>query len=334
MSIKRLRLIYISLFILLIALSLLELLWGTKNSSPSELWAYISGQKEDLIIRELRLPRLLTALSAGAGLSVAGLLMQSVFRNPLAGPYVLGVSSGASLGAAFVLMGQQIIFSSISTNQISLLIGSLIGALSVIFMILWVAKYISGLNTLLILGILFSGAASSIINILQYFAQAANIKMYVVWTLGNLGGITLHQSLLLLILIFLALIPAFLSIKRLDALNLGDNEAQHLGVDIKKWRMLILLASGALTAFVTAFAGPIAFIGIIVPHMARMLAKSFMHNKIIPLSILIGCNLLVLSDIISHAPSTLYTIPLNSITSLIGLPVVAWLLIKKSEINF
>ncbi len=333
---RRLTLLYVVFLLFFLVLSYWELFAGIENIEWRKIPDFLFGKEENIVFWQIRFPRYLTAISAGVGLAVSGLLMQSIFRNPLAGPYVLGVSSGASLGVALIIMGQQIFFPYITffSGSLGLILGALVGAFAVISLIIWASKYISGLSTLLILGILFSGAASALINILQYFAQAANIKMYIVWTLGNLGGITLSQSVLLISFIFLATFPAFLSVKSLDAMNLGEQEAIHLGINLKKSRILILLISGVLTALVTAFAGPIAFIGLIVPHISRILSKSILHINIIPLSIFLGSDILLLSDIISRINSALYTIPINSVTSVIGIPIVAWLLIKNNEINF
>ncbi len=332
-------LLFLGLLLLLVLLAAIDLFFGSTNLSPHDFMVWLStseNTQNSLILSEIRLPRLLTALFSGAALAVAGLLMQSIFQNPLAGPYVLGVSSGASLGVAIVLLGSQIIFSGlfILQSRVTLLLGAFAGSLSIIMLIIIIARHLKSLTTLLILGILFSGATSALINILQYFAQAADIKTYVVWTLGNLGGMNLNESLLLSGLIILSLLPTLLSVKALDAFSLGEEEASNLGINVIRWRYIILISAGMLTAIVTAFVGPIAFVGIIIPHISRILFNSFRHIIILPAAILLGSSLLVFADFISRIPGTIYSIPINSITSLIGIPIVAYLLISKKQIIF
>jgi iron complex transport system permease protein len=296
-------------------------------------------QHKDLIfiLMNIRLPRLIAALVAGAALSISGLLMQTTFQNALAGPYVLGISSGAGLGVAIIMLGAEILglkLFSQSHSMFAILFGALLGAAFVMFIILLLARRIKSLPTLLIVGILFSGVTASLINILQYFAEASNVKTYAIWSMGNLGGITLTQSIWFALLAAVLILFVYGGFRNFDAFLLGENEALNLGVSVKRTRLFLLLLASSLAAFVTAFVGPIAFVGIAVPHLARTLFNSFSHRIIVPATLLIGANVLVVSDIISRLPGSMFIIPINAITSLIGIPVVIWLLMGNKQINF
>ncbi|MCK5537825.1 MAG: iron ABC transporter permease [Bacteroidales bacterium] len=332
---------FIILFVILFIFGFLSLKLGSVDISLTQVFSAFFSDFYDksvaIILFEIRLPRLISALFAGAAISISGLLMQTTFQNPLAGPYVLGISSGAGLGVAFVMLGAEFFglgIMSLNSAMLPIIIGALIGSAFVLSIVLMVAKKVKSLTTLLILGILFSGAASSIVNILQYFAEASNVKTYAIWSMGNLGGISLNQSFMFAILITFALIFVFAGLRNFDAFMLGEIQAQSLGIHVVRTRLFILVLAGFLAAIVTAFIGPIAFIGIAVPHIARTFFSSFSHRIIVPATILIGANIMIISDIISRIPGSIYIIPINSITSLIGIPIVVWLLISKKQINF
>ncbi len=332
---------FLLLIILFMLLSFLSLKLGSINVSLRELIHALSTSEADsplhTVIYDIRMPRLLASLFAGIAISVAGLLMQTAFQNPLAGPYVLGISSGAGLGVAIVVLGAEFLglgFISLQNSLFSIVLASLSGSAFVLLLVFIVASKIKSITTLLILGILFSGATSSLVNILQFFADSSNVKIYAIWTMGNLGGLDLRQSMLMSLLILVAMILSIGGLRFFDAYMLGEMQARTLGVPVKQTRFLLLGLAGYLTAIVTAFLGPVAFIGIAVPHIARTFFNSFSHRIVLPASALIGANLLIFSDIISRLPGSAFTIPLNSVTSLIGIPVVVWLLLSKKNIHF
>jgi len=332
---------FLLLLLLFALLSFLSLKMGSINISLPELaHVLLNSEMESassMVIYDIRMPRLLASLFAGMAISVAGLLMQTAFQNPLAGPYVLGISSGAGLGVAVVVLGAEFLgwgYISLHNSLFSIIFGSLSGSAFVLILVFLVASRIKSITTLLILGILFSGATSSLVNILQFFADSSNVKIYAIWTMGNLGGLNLPQAMLMSLLILVAIGVSIGGLRFFDAYMLGEMQARTLGVPVKPTRFLLLGLAGYLTAIVTAFLGPVAFLGIAVPHIARTLFNSFSHRVILPASALIGANILIFSDIVSRLPGSAYTIPLNSVTSLIGIPVVVWLLLSKKRINF
>ena len=288
------------------------------------------------IINEFRVPKALTAVVTGAALSVSGLQMQTVFRNPLAGPYVLGISAGASLGVALFVMG----FSSILVTGIfsaagawSLAMVAWLGAFVVMLLVLYVSSRIDDIMTILILGILFTAATSAIVSILQYFSNESMLKAFVIWTLGSLGSVTRSQLLILIPAFLLGVGLAFLNVKELNAFLLGENYARSLGVNIIRSRLLIFLSTSLLAGTITAFCGPIGFIGIAVPHIARVLFRTSDHMILLPAVILLGSVLMLFSDIVSQLPGMQTTLPVNSVTALIGIPVIIWMILKNKKFS-
>jgi iron complex transport system permease protein len=315
--------------LVLAGLFLADLRLGSGSIGISDMLAHLTGRKalsdqQLLIVTRFRLPRIATALMAGAALPVCGLQMQTIFRNPLAGPYVLGISSGASFGAALVVLGAG------ATGIVatwSLALAAWIGAGTVMLLLLFVSYRIKDMMTILILGIMFSSGLAAVISIMQYFSQASALKSFVIWSMGSLGNVTGTQlSLMAWVILPLLLLNLTFS-KVLNGLMLGEEYATTIGVRVRRARFLIFTTTSILAGTITAFCGPIGFIGIAVPHMARFLLNSSDHKILIPASMLTGMVVLVFSDIISRLPGTEQLLPINAVTSLIGIPVVIWLVV-------
>lgn len=288
------------------------------------------------IIREFRIPKAITAILAGSALSVAGLQMQTIFRNPLAGPDILGISSGASLGVAVLVLSAGTYFG----TGISSIAGSWgiagaawLGSGAILLLIILISARIRDIMTILILGILISSGIIAIVNILQYFSNESMLKSFVIWTMGSLGSVTNSQLAVLVPSILGGIILAWLASKSLDAFLLGENYARSMGMNIRFARTMIFLSTCILAGSITAFCGPIGFIGIAVPHVARMMLGTARHGKLIPGTILLGSLVMLLSDIISQLPGSERILPINAVTSLIGIPVVIWLIFRNKNIG-
>ncbi len=294
-----------------------------------ESWNYI--------IWNYRIPKALTAILVGGGLSLCGLLMQTLFRNPLAGPFVLGISSGASLGAALLLMGFSFFsgFTSLTFfNDISVAIAASAGSFLVLLVVLLVSTRIKDTMALLIIGLMFGSITSAIVSVLAYFTSAENLQRFIFWSFGSIGNLSTHQIALLAIIVGLGTILSTLSIKRLNAFLLGENYAQSLGISLKRSRLLIIIATGLLAGGITAFAGPIAFVGLAVPHLTRQIFDTMEHRILIPAVFLYGAILMLICDMIAQLPNSANVLPINAITSLVGAPVVIWLLVRKRKMLF
>ncbi len=286
------------------------------------------SEQQVLILTKFRLPRIATALMAGAALPVCGLQMQTLFRNPLAGPYVLGISSGASFGAAIVVLGAG------ATGLVatwSLAIAAWIGAGTVMLLLLFVSYRIKDVMTILILGIMFSSGLAAIISIMQYFSQAAALKSFVIWSMGSLGNVTGAQLTIMAWAILPLLMVTLAYSKVLNGLMLGEEYALSMGVRIQRTRLVIFATTSIMAGTITAFCGPIGFIGIAVPHMARFLLNRSDHRVLMPASMLTGMVVMVFSDIVSRLPGTEQILPINAVTSLIGIPVVIWLVVMNRK---
>ncbi len=329
--------LFLLLALLLIVLFILDLLTGSVSISPSELLLVLTGKGDTgllTVLYEFRLPRALTAVLAGMALSVSGLQMQTVFQNPLAGPYVLGISSGASLGVAILVLG----LSSAVTAGISLIFNSWaivaaawLGSGLVLILIMMVSVRVKDIMTVLILGIMFASAVSAIVSILQYFSNESMLKSFVIWTMGSLGNLSWQQLNVLIFSVIAGLILSVLTTKMLNALLLGEDHASSIGLKVKTARMLIFISTSILAGSVTAFCGPLAFIGIAVPHICRLIFATSSHNYLLPASMLLGAIVLLLSDIISQMPGGGKVLPVNSVTALIGIPVLIWIIIKRNK---
>lgn len=331
--------LFSSLSILLLLLFLADLAFGSIWIPFREIKVLFAGDSANSIYREIlinyRLPKALTAVLAGSALSVAGLLMQTLFRNPLAGPDVLGVNAGASLGVALITM-----FSSglgsyfLGFGSWGLVVAAVLGAVGVLLLVILVSMRVSDLVSLLIVGMMFGYIAGSIVSLLQNVSNPDTLKIFVIWTFGSLSAVSWSMMPVMLVVVGLGLVLAFFLQKPLNALLLGENYALGLGVSISRIRFLIILATALLAGGVTAFVGPIAFVGITVPHIARGLSDSWNHRVVLPASILCGSSLLLLCDIASQMPGFTTALPINSVTALFGAPLIIWILMKRSRTSF
>ena len=320
--------IFIGLFLLLLLLALLDVCSGSIWISPlSTLNSQLSTLHSQLLLH-LRLPKMLTAILAGASLSVAGLMMQTLFRNPLAGPYILGVSSGASLGVALVTMVTTILPLAFSLSPHSLIATSaIIGSMLTMLLVMLFARRIRSNVTLLIVGMMVGNIAGALVNMIQNFANPDSLKLFVVWTLGSLSGVSWEELPTLAIGIAIAAIIVLMLIKPLNGLLLGEDYARSLGIHVERTRWMMVLASCLLAGSVTAFCGPIAFIGVAVPHIARGIFATSNHRLTVPASALIGANILLVCDILCNLGT--YSLPISTMSALFGAPIILWIVLKK-----
>lgn len=299
----------------------------TGQEASKETWHYI--------IVNFRLPKAITAILVGMGLSISGLLMQTMFRNPLAGPDVLGLSSGSSLGVAFVILGASFLptmFSSLIMSSYGIIIASCLGSFLVLLAVLLVSQRLRNTMSILIIGIMFGSFSSAFVGVLTYFSTAEQLQKFSFWSLGNLGNLSWPSILILAISVLIGLFMSLVSIKSLDALLLGENYAKSLGLNFKKARLTIIFATSILAGSITAFAGPIAFIGLAVPHIAKLVFQTSSHLILFWGTLLFGTIIMLICDIVSQVPGTDIILPINAITSIIGAPVVIWLLVQKKSV--
>lgn len=324
-------LLFTVLSALTMILFLADLAFGSIHISLHEILSIISGNGEDAISSEIlinfRLPKAITAIIAGASLSVAGLMMQTLFRNPLADPYILGVSSGASLGVALITMASALLPFALVSSGWAMIIAAIVGASVVLLLVVGVSFRVHNAVTLLIVGIMFGTIAGSIVSVLQNFSNPDAIKLFVMWTFGSLSSVTWTYMQVLLPVSLVGLGMAFFLQKRMDGLLLGENYARGLGVSIIQTRFWIVIATGLLAGGITAFTGPIAFIGVAIPHIARGIFKTSSHKILLPATLLCGASLLLICDIITQIPT--YTLPINTVSSLFGAPIILWIILKK-----
>lgn len=324
-----------------IALFLINISLGSVFIPVSEICKGILGfkmEKEtwEIILFHFRLPKAVTAILVGIGLSVSGLLMQTLFRNPLAGPYVLGLSSGASLGVAFVILGSALLPVSVASFFLStygLTLASGIGSFLVLAAVLLVAKRLKDTMAILIVGLMFSSFTSAIVSVLTYFSTAEQLQKYTFWSLGSISNLSWEEVTLLFILIAIGLIFSITIIKPLNALLLGERYAKSIGIHFKRTRLIIIIATSILAGSTTALVGPIAFIGLAVPHMAKLLFKTSNHLVLLMSTLLLGCIMMLICDSIAQVPNSELTLPINAITSIFGAPIIVWLLIRKRKIQ-
>lgn len=324
------------LLTLLLNISFGQVAIPLKEVFKSLLGSTASKDTWEYIIFNFRLPKAITAILVGIGLSIAGLLMQTLFRNPLAGPYVLGLSSGSSLGVAFVILGASLLptfLSEILLSSYGIILASCLGSFLVMLLVLIVSQRLRDTATILIVGLMFSSFTSAIVSVLTYFSTAEQLQKFTFWSMGNLGNLSWQNIFILFISVLIGLLLSLLSIKSLDALLLGENYAKSLGLNIKKSRYVIIIATCILAGSITAFAGPIAFVGLAVPHLAKLLFQTSNHKILFWSTILIGGILMLFCDMISQLPGLDFTLPINAITSIIGAPIVIWLLIRKKNLT-
>lgn len=302
--------------------------------STGVVWPF-GGAADNEIVRRIlldfRLPKTAVALLAGAALSAGGLLMQTLFRNPLAGPYVLGVSSGASLGVALFLLGLPVLGTAGIARDIGVAAAAWLGAAAILLLVMAVSSRIRDIMAVLILGMMFGSAATAFVDLLQYFSSDSALKSFVIWSMGSLGGLSHGQLLILTLCVAGGLVMAALSVKPLNLLLLGEGYARSMGVSVKRVRLLLFLATALLAGSVTAFCGPIGFVGIAVPHVARMLFRRADHRVLLPASVLIGANLMLFCDMVSQLPGTELILPVNTITALLGIPVVVMVVVNSKR---
>ena len=314
--------------LLLVVLFALDILLGSEVVDLSAIFS--EGSFSHNIIFNFRLPKALTAVMAGVALAVSGLLMQTVFRNPLAGPYILGVSAGASLGVAIFMLGVPLLGASV-LKDLGVAFSAWAGAAVILVLVMAVSVRIKDIMAVLILGMMFGTAASAFVDILQYFSNEAALKGFVIWAMGSLGGLSEVKLAIMAVCVAAGLVMSLLSTKSLDLLLLGENYARSMGLNVTGTRILIFAATSLLAGSVTAFCGPIAFLGIAVPHMARMIFRRADHRVLLPASILIGADLMLLCDIIAGVPGYDLVLPINTITSLFGIPVVIMVVINSKR---
>lgn len=288
------------------------------------------------IIWKSRLPQALTAIVAGAGLAVSGLQMQTVFRNPLAGPSVLGISNGASLGVACVVLlsgslGGVALSRLGYMGDVAISIAAIVGALAVMGLILWVATKVRSSVTLLIIGVMIGYLATAIIGVLKFFSAEEDIRAYVVWGLGSFARVSGDQMMLFVILMCILLPLSMLTVKAMNLYMLGDAYASNLGLDIRRTRLLLIVCSGTLVAIVTAYCGPVMFIGLAVPHLARAIFRTSDHRVLMPATMLAGAALALLCNLIARMPGFEGALPVNSVTALVGAPIIASVLFRRRK---
>lgn len=296
----------------------------TGGQASKSTWEYI--------IINYRLPKAITAVLVGMGLSISGLLMQTLFRNPLAGPYVLGLSSGASLGVAFVILGASIVpsfLSGILLSPYGIVLASTLGSTSVLVLVLLVSQRLRDTMAILIVGLMFGSFTTASVGVLTYFSSAEQLQKFTFWSMGNLGNLSWTSILILSICVLLGLFLSLLSIKPLNALLLGENYAKSIGLNFNKARLVIILATSILAGSITAYAGPIAFIGLAVPHIAKLVFQTSNHTVLFWSTLLFGASIMLVCDVVSQMPGMEITLPINAITSILGAPVVIWLLVRK-----
>ena len=330
---------FILLSLLLVILFVASLLLGSVSLQVKEVLGVILGQEVDpqtrILVTHFRLPKAITALVVGAALSASGLQMQTLFRNPLAGPYVLGISSGASLGVSLFLLGAPLLGVSVASEtlrNIGVVGSAWIGAALILAVIMAVSVRLKDIMAILILGMMFGSAASAIVQILQYLSPDSALKSFVVWTMGSLSGVSLQQLGLMSGIVVAGLALSIYLIKPLNLLLLGENYARTMGLNIRWIRFLLFASTTLLAGTVTAFCGPIGFIGIAVPHVARMLTGNADHRVLMPASMLMGSVTMLLCDSIAQLPGHEMVLPVNTITALLGIPIIVLVIVRNRKI--
>lgn len=329
------KILFSILSFVLIGMFLLNLSLGSVSIPTAEIFKSIMGNEIksswEIILWNFRLPKAITAILVGMGLSISGLLMQTLFRNPLAGPYVLGLSSGSSLGVAFMIMGASFLPSFLLSDY-GIVIASSVGSFLVLMAVLVVSQKLRDTMAILIVGLMFGSFTSAIVSVLSYFSTAQELQKFTFWSMGSLANLSRNSVVFLAVCCGFGLLLSVLSIKPLNALLLGENYAKSLGLNFKKTRLIIIFATSLLAGSITAFAGPIAFVGLAVPHLAKLLFQTSNHLLLFWSTLLIGAILMLVCDSISQLPGSDYTLPINAITSMVGAPVVVWLLVRKRKI--
>jgi iron complex transport system permease protein len=321
----------------MIALVFTNISFGAITIPFKEIYNSLTGGQAskstwEYIIINYRLPKAITAILVGMGLSISGLLMQTLFRNPLAGPYVLGLSSGASLGVAFVLLGSSLLppfLKDILLSPYGIVIASTMGSSVVLLAVLLVSQRLRDTMAILIVGLMFGSFTSAIVSVLTYFSSAEQLQKFTFWSMGSLGNLSWTSIQILTFCVLLGLLLSAYCIKPLNALLLGENYAKSMGLNFNRTRLIILFSTSILAGSITAFAGPIAFIGLAVPHITKMIFQTSNHNVLFWGTLFLGAIIMLGCDIASQMPGTDIILPINAITSILGAPVVIWLLVRK-----
>ncbi len=312
-----------------VSIPTLEIFKSLIGDIDNESWQYI--------VQDYRLPKAFTAILVGSGLGISGLLMQTLFRNPLAGPFVLGISSGASLGVALVILGSGIfggVFASLLISKWSVVIAASLGSFMVLLAVMIVSSRVRDTMAILIIGLMFGSITAAVVSVLSYFSSAEQLQQYIFWGFGSLGNLSWQELFIFFIIYSFGIVLSIASIKGLNTLLLGENYAKSLGLNLKQSRLVIIIATSLLAGTITAFAGPIAFIGLAIPHMTRQIFNTSNHKTLLPAVFLFGAIIMLICDSIAQLPTSDYTLPINAITSLIGAPVVIWLLLRKRKMMF
>ena len=333
------RRIYIILIILLIASISANLAYGSVAIPVADVFRILAGLGSDnqvwqVIVVQTRVPQCVTALLCGMALSVAGLMLQTVFSNPLAGPSILGITTGSSLGVAVVTLLCGGVVAETLVGWTATIVGALVGAFAVMLAILALSSVIRSNVMLLVAGMMIGYLASSAISMLNFFATAEGVHSFTIWGLGSFSGVSLSQLPFFAVTVLIGLFISILLIKPLNALLLGPNYAESLGIGIRRTRFLLLVATGILSAVVTAFCGPISFIGLAVPHMARLLIGTSSHNSLMPATMLIGAVLALVCNFVCHLPGGFGTLPLNAVTPIFGAPVIVYVIVNQRKIQY
>lgn len=326
-------------FVLLIIAAVLNLVIGSVRIPVTDVLEILStnfsGKASwEYIVLEYRLPKLVMACVVGMALSIAGMMMQTLFQNPMAEPYILGVSSGASLGVAICILGKSLFtlsFQNYLSGNLTIVLFALAGSVGVMFIILAISQKIKQIATLLIVGLMFSSFTSAFVNILAYFSTAEELKKFTFWNLGSLGNISWQQISFIIPVLFIALAGSFLLNKSLNSLLMGEGYARSMGLNIKKTKFLIILVTCLLVAVCTAFVGPIAFIGLAVPHITRIIYKTTNHFQLFIGNLIIGAFILIVCDIICQLPGEQFILPINAVTSILGAPLVIYLILRNNK---
>lgn len=329
----RVKILFVVFSLLTLALFIADLMFGSVKVSPAEIAAVLTGGGDgsvnERIIIDIRLVKAIVAMIAGAALSVSGLQMQTLFQNPLAGPSVLGVTSGASLGAALLIIGLPVAGGmSPVLSSFGVAGAAWLGAAAVMAVIVAVSRRIKDIMVILILGMMFSSGVSAVVQVLQYVSNESALKSFVIWTMGALGDVTYTQLALLAPVFLAGMVLAVAAVKPLNLLLLGEKYARTMGLNVKRSRTMVFLSTTLLAGSVTAFCGPIGFIGLAVPHVARYVFSSSDHRILVPATTLVGAAAMLVCDLISKTMN----FPVNTITSLLGIPIVVWVVVRNKNI--
>lgn len=332
---------FLILTVILLFCFVLNISLGSVSIPFSEVLGSLFGSVDNetwqVIITKVRLPKAITAIMVGSGLGISGLLMQTLFRNPLAGPFVLGISSGASLGVAIVILGSGLfggLFATVLISKWSIVIAASLGSFLVLLAVLAVSSRVRDTMAILIIGLMFGSITAAIVSVLSYFSSAEQLQQYIFWGFGSLSNLSWEELLIFFGIYSVGIILSIFSVKGLNALLLGDNYAKSLGLSLKSSRFVIIFATSLIAGTITAFAGPIAFIGLAIPHLTRQIFKTTNHKILLPAVFLFGAIVMLICDSIAQVPSSDYMLPINAITALVGAPVVIWLLVRQRKMMF